>query len=461
MAYRDPEPFDSDLERVRSQLKNLNKKIKRHLYYDETTIQKAGLRKSSATQKKPEEYTIEDMRDKLRVINEYLQRRLTDETVKTPAHELVQEAPEPQIIEQAEPAEITPDETTTLALPEIDQQDTPSTTERLGVGLDLGTAYLVSAREIESQKVFVKNERNAFLSVRSDAATKDLLEKLRIKYALLGDHMYVLGNLALNLAYLFNRDTQHSMSRGILNPSEAESIPIIKLIVQNVLWPPRQPYETCCFSIPANPIDREQDTIYHRGIFEGILKSIGYEPIVIDEGYAVVLSELGYRDFTGIGVSCGGGMVNVCASYKAVPVISFSITRGGDWIDMSAASVLGIPASKVTTFKEQGMNLKAPTTREEEAIAIYYRNYIRYFLEAIAKVFGTSVANSPEFKEPVDIVFAGGSALVGDFLDVVKEELKSVKLGLPIREVKLADEPFTSVTRGCLFHAINSHEGNK
>jgi len=247
------------------------------------------------------------------------------------------------------------------------------------------------------------------------------------------------------------------MSMGILNPSEGESISIIKLIVQNILWEPRQKGEVCCFSVPANPVDKNQDTIYHRSVFEGILKASGFEPVVIDEGYAVVLSELEYKNFTGIGVSCGGGMVNVCASYRSVPLISFSMTRGGDWIDKSTAKVLNMPISQVTTIKEQGMNLKTPRNREEEALAIYYRNYIRYFLENMAQVF-TKAQETPQFSEPVDIVFAGGSSLVGGFIDVVKEELRNVQLGLTINDIKLSEDPFTSVARGCLFQAINTQE---
>jgi len=229
------------------------------------------------------------------------------------------------------------------------------------------------------------------------------------------------------------------------------------LIVQNILWEPRQKGEVCCFSVPANPVDKNQDTIYHRSVFEGILKASGFEPVVIDEGYAVVLSELEYKNFTGVGVSCGGGMVNVCAAYRSVPLISFSTTRGGDWIDKSTAKVLNMPISQVTTIKEQGMNLKAPKSREEEALAIYYRNYIRYFLESMSQVF-TKATETPQFSEPVDIVFAGGSSLVGGFIDVVKEELRNVQLGITINEIKISEDPFTSVARGCLFQAINTQE---
>lgn len=450
--------INQDLEDVRTRLKTLNSRVK-NFSSPLGRLQRTKAAKSqNPSAANVENLSLEEMRDKLKVINQYLRRKLTPETIALSKETVTEAAPE-QIIPDTDALapEQSEEKTTSISLPSSGDPEEKKAPERLGVGLDLGTAYLVASREIEGSKVFVKTERNAFISVRADQSTKELLEKLRIKYASLGNSMYVLGNLALNLANIFNREVQRSMSMGILNPSEAESIPIIKLIVQNILWVPRQKSEICCFSIPANPIDRDQDTIYHRGIFEGILRVLGFEPIVIDEGYAVVLSELGYNDFTGIGVSCGGGMVNVCAAYRSVPILSFSITRGGDWIDKSAAKALNIPVSQVTTIKEQGINLKNPKSREEDALAIYYRNYIIYFLESMAQVFDKS-KETPQFKDPVDIVFAGGSSLAGGFLDVVKEEIQNIRLGVAIGDIKKSDEPFTSVTRGCLFHAINTQE---
>ncbi|MBF0511160.1 MAG: hypothetical protein HQL13_02405, partial [Candidatus Omnitrophica bacterium] len=136
------------------------------------------------------------------------------------------------------------------------------------------------------------------------------------------------------------------------------------------------------------------------------------------------------------------------------PVISFSITRGGDWIDKSAATVLGVPTTRVTTIKEHGMNIKTPVNREEEAIAIYYRNYIHYLIENMARVFDKNT-DTPRFTDAVDLVFAGGSSMVPGFIEVVKEEIKGVKFGFPIGNILQAKEPFTSVVRGCLFNAIN------
>jgi len=478
------ENINNDLEDVGARLKKLNARVR--------SLASGRLGETKAPQQSidnAKNMSVDQMREKLRTINQYLRRKLADGTVI----EIHKEEPTPQAAPPVEPPKmiypepmlkkavsksvvsenvespIVPDnsepptahpqeKTTSVALPSTGSPSSEgSSKERRGVGLDVGTAYLVASREIEGHKVFVKTERNAFLSVRTDQSTQDFLKELRIKYVNLGGNMFVLGNLAHKFANILNSEVQRTMSMGILNPSEGESISIIKLIVQNILWEPRDKGEICCFSVPANPVDRNQDTIYHRSVFEGILKTLGFEPVVIDEGYAVVLSELEYKNFTGIGVSCGGGMVNVCAAYRSVPLISFSMTRGGDWIDKSTAKVLNMPVSQVTTIKEQGMNLKSPKSREEEALAIYYRNYIRYFLENMAQVF-TKSEETPQFSEPVDIVFAGGSSLVGGFLDMVKEELKNVQLGLKVNEIKISEDPFTSVARGCLFQAINIQE---
>ena len=472
------ENINNDLEDVGARLKSLNARI-RSLASGRT----ADTKPSQHTINEVREMSVGQMREKLRTINQYLRRKLANGTVidipqkefpkeipkYTPPEPVLRKTVSKEVVSENVKDDILPDagtsspaqpqeKITSVALPSTGSPSSAgSSIERLGVGLDLGTAYLVASREIEGEKVFVKTERNAFLSVRTDQATQDFLKELRIKYACLGNNVYVLGNLAHKFANILNSEVQRAMSMGILNPSEGESISIIKLIVQNILWEPRQKGEICCFSIPANPVDRNQDTIYHRSVFEGILKASGFEPLVIDEGYAVVLSELEYKNFTGVGVSCGGGMVNVCAAYRSVPLISFSMTRGGDWIDKSTAKVLNMPITQVTTIKEQGMNLKSPRSREEEALAIYYRNYIRYFLENMSQVF-TKAQETPQFSDPVDIVFAGGSSLVGGFLEVVKEELRNVQLGLTINEIKISEDPFTSVARGCLFQAINTQE---
>src|SRR5207245_6264056 len=96
--------------------------------------------------------------------------------------------------------------------------------------------------------------------------------------------------------------------------------------------------QTLYLGVPAPDFGVNDDKFtFHETTLRECLRELGYEPKSISEGLAVVYGELGDSNFTGIGVSCGGGMCNVCLAYLSVPVISFSVSRGGDYIDSSSA----------------------------------------------------------------------------------------------------------------------------
>jgi cell division ATPase FtsA len=229
---------------------------------------------------------------------------------------------------------------------------------------------------------------------------------------------------------------------------------MIKILVENIVGKPKEQGEICYFSVPADPIDMEMNVIYHKGIFEGILRRLGYTPRAIIEGHAVVFSELADEDFTGIGISCGGGLFNVCVCYKTVPAIAFSISRGGDWIDENVARVTGIPVSRATLLKERGVDLMNPKNRVEEAIVIYYRNLINYTLENLKKELTTS-RSMPTFPESISIVCSGGTTLIKGFREVFSDEFKRIDFPLEIKEIRRAADPLNSVARGALIAAIS------
>jgi len=76
---------------------------------------------------------------------------------------------------------------------------------------------------------------------------------------------------------------------------------------------------------------------------------------------SVIYSELADNNFTGLGISFGAGMTNVCLSYYAVPVMKFSVARGGDWVDEQAAARRAPPVDKVTSIKEDDFELDFTT----------------------------------------------------------------------------------------------------
>jgi hypothetical protein len=322
----------------------------------------------------------------------------------------------------------------------------------LGKGLDIGTANLAAAIQDREGGISVVVERNAFLDISSDVYSKNMLTKLKVPYVVHNGQLVVLGEAAFELANVFGKETRRPMKDGLISPNEAHATPMIQLLIGKVLGEPGMPGESVYFSVPAESIDIDNNVVYHQGLFESMLSRMGYTAKAINEAHAVVFSELADSDFTGIGLSFGGGMVNACIAYKSIPCLSFSVARGGDWIDKNVANVLGIKKARATFLKERGVDIRDPKNREEEAIGIYYRNLISYVMQNIKARF-ESTQNMPSFGEPIDIACAGGTSLVGGFIEVFREEFAKIDFPIPVGKIFRAEDALTAVARGCLVAA--------
>jgi hypothetical protein len=326
-----------------------------------------------------------------------------------------------------------------------------------GRGLDIGTCNLVSASEKLDGNSAYRSLRNAFLDVDINDFTKKMLTKLGVQYVMHNKRMYVLGSPAFELANIFNRETRRPMSSGLISPNEADALPIIRLLISQVLGEPARENEPCFYSVPGEPVDSQMNVVYHRDIFEGLLTKLGFKPQWMMEAHALVFAELADDDFTGVAISCGAGMFNICVSYKTVPAVTFSTSRGGDWVDVNAAMVLGMKAPRVTAIKEKGIDLMHPKNREEEALVIYYRNLINYTLVNIKQRF-ESAEGIPTFPDAVDIVCAGGTSKPDGFVELFEEEFKRIEFPLEVKKIRRAEDPLNAIAQGCLMAARSSIE---
>jgi predicted nucleic acid-binding Zn-ribbon protein len=321
-----------------------------------------------------------------------------------------------------------------------------------GKGLDIGTVNLVASEQNQDGDVELRLQRNVFIDVEITPYTKAMLSRLTVPYVIQGKRMYVLGESAFQLANVLNRRTRRPMKDGLISPKEQDALPVMKLMIGSILGEPRAPGEVCFYSVPGDPVDSDMSVAYHRDLFDAVLKSLGYKPSHILEGHAVTFAELTEEDFTGIGVSCGGGMFNVCVAYKSMPALTFSTARSGDWVDMNVAQVLGIKPEKAAQIKEKGVDLMKPMNREEDAVAIYYRNLIQYNITNIAERF-RSADNMPTFNDPITIVFSGGTSMAGNFIELVKDVFKKIEFPIPVKDIRLAKDPLNATAKGALVAA--------
>jgi len=324
-------------------------------------------------------------------------------------------------------------------------------------GLDVGTMNIVCA-EKEADTIVFTQQRNAFLELDASELTKSMLDAARVLYVQKDDKFYILGDDAFKFANVFKRPVRRPMKHGIISPEEKESIPIIKLLIERILGAPSKYNEILYMSSPADPIDLNVNVLYHKKTMEALTKRLGYETYVIDEGLAVVYSELSKYGFTGIGISIGAGLTNVTVAYMATPVVSFSIAKGGDWIDEQVAIATGLTKERVTAIKEREFSLEQEFElgSVEGALSIYYDALITYIVQNLKRKLAE--VTPPEAEFPIAI--AGGSTKPKGFLELFERRLTEAKLPIDISKIKMAQEPLYSVARGCLIAAL-TREGSE
>ena len=338
----------------------------------------------------------------------------------------------------------------------------------MAVGLDCGTSFYIAAREDS-----IKKQRNAFLTVDGEAnQAKRMLKRQRIPFVEKANKVHIVGQHAFNYAQIFSTaQLRRPMKSGLLNPEERDSLPVLNAIVGELVGKAKD-NETCVYCIPAKPIDQERETSYHEDVLKTIIDSYGYNTKVIEEAVALGYEGLVDNNLTGISISMGAGMCNVAVMYQGMTAVSFSVARGGDWVDQNVAADTGVAVAKVQNIKESSNLLdltkgKVFDIYEEEsedanvihAIRSYYGALITYLLTNLKAQF-EGTANVPQFQEPVPLIFGGGTALVKGFLDVVHEQFDQDNFPIQVSEIKIIEDSHTAVSRGCLSEAQIIEEEN-
>jgi len=328
------------------------------------------------------------------------------------------------------------------------------------IGFDCGTYNLVCCSRSEDEDFSYKREVNAFLEIPLEnrfvfnmmkSAGVPLIERNNVAYAL--------GESAVNMAYTMSQiELKRPMTQGCVNPKEKDAFQIMSVMMHSLIDGVNKDGETLYYSVPANAINQETDADYHQRILEAIFRAYknetGYKVSAhpINEALALVYAELASKAYTGIGVSCGAGMVNICYSMYGNPVFSFSIVNSGDWIDRQAAKATGETIAFINVEKTKMDLTKNPSTLVERAINTQYKLMIEHTVGSIKKGFA-DITKTVRTDSPVDIVVAGGTSSPNGFAELFKEVISQTELPIKIGNVIRPSDPLYSVARGCLLAA--------
>ncbi|QQS44871.1 MAG: cell division FtsA domain-containing protein [Acidobacteriota bacterium] len=320
------------------------------------------------------------------------------------------------------------------------------------VGLDIGTSRIVMAGGPNGHKAVT--QLNAFVGVPYSKMTEAILQQNKMVYHRNGKELYVFGNDSERFASFFNAVPRRPMQYGVLNPQEPMGQQIIQAIIESIL-PRARKNELLSFSVPGKGEGADTNLVYHEAILKNLAQSLGYEAKAVNEGLAVVFAELQNENFTGIGISCGGGMCNVCVAFLSVPMLTFSIPLGGDYIDSSVSAVVDEPVTRVRLIKEESLDLsRQPKDKVTSALHIYYEEVINTLVDTLREEFEKS-RQLPKIDRAMPIVLSGGTAKPKGFLQKFESIVRSGGFPVHISDVRLASDPLTATARGCYIAAMS------
>jgi len=329
-----------------------------------------------------------------------------------------------------------------------------------GKGCDVGTSFIVLAKETPNG-IEYKDFRDAFYVIKPTTPVsvkmieKGLTGKVFIKDT---DGSFVLlGKDAIEKAVERNDNAKRPMKKGVVSAQEKDAKRILAFILKEVAGTASEPNEKLIFCVPAQPVDVEDDDFdigYHEDVLKSIFQECGYDARSINEAEAICYAELEAEDYTGISVSAGSGMQNVCVMLNGEPTVKFSTTKSGDFIDRMAAVATGEKDTVVQAEKEGGeFVIGQPNDNPVlAAVSAYYERLIDYTTKQLAASL-TNHKSLPKFKQPLRIVVAGGTSLAKGYVEMFHKKLLENNFPLPIKEVVHAADPLHAVAKGCLIAA--------
>lgn len=328
------------------------------------------------------------------------------------------------------------------------------------VGFDVGTYNLISSRRVENE---IKNRKevNCFLELPLEnrfmfnmlkSANVPIIEREKVAY--------VVGQRAVDMAYTLPQiQLRRPMKDGCLNPQEKDAFRILSIMIHSLIGEVEKDKDILYYCVPANAVNQETDADYHNSVLQSIFKAYNVngkkvQAFPINEALCLVFAELFEKQYTGIGISFGAGMVNLCYSIFSQPVFQMSLVNAGDWVDKMAAKACGETPTVINKEKTKIDLTKPVNNLVERAIKTQYELLIQKTVSEIKKAIIAAGAKA-HTEQPLDIILGGGTASPAGFVELFQEAVKESEWPIPVGQVKRPDDHLYTVARGALIAAEN------
>lgn len=301
----------------------------------------------------------------------------------------------------------------------------------MSIGLDLGSTEFRSIRQ-QGARLIGRTCAVESLALPDTAAHRRLLDRDRVGYVEFGGQLQILGAASREWSELLSLPVAPLLVDGLLPGDDGITRRLLALIVDAVLPMPRIPGEVCCLTIPGEllPTDDSPERLF----FQRLVRLRGYNPLMIGQGHALALAELGACGFSGLGICIGAS------------VSEFSLNHSGRELARCA-----IPWGLSSLPMETQQRLQAGSTARGGA-----RQQLTDFLVELLLEAGERIAQHDGFRvlqQPVGVVIGGGIAGIPGITEIGNAAWSRAAWPIQTRFLNISAHSEYTIARGGLIRA--------
>ena len=328
------------------------------------------------------------------------------------------------------------------------------------ISLDLGSHSFRSLRSAGDHLV-ARRMRSTYCTLSDSETHRRLLERTGTEFLTCDQHLVLIGEPAIEISRLLQIPCLELLPRGQLAAHDPISRQIINLLI-DALLPQAEAGGVCCFT--HGGAMRRSLVAAQLDFFSRLIRLRGYTPLPLPAGQALILAELVEDRFTGIGVVVGAAACEVTVTQLGQELHSWTIPRGGRWIDEHMARERGdllhdaagqrlLDLDKAALDREAlAPAVLAPVSRDEKLLA----RLCRELTWEIADDLCQKLREDPRLgslPRPLSLVCGGGIAQVPGFGDLLQDALHLRDAANPVGRIVTADSSPYTIARGLLVHA--------
>ncbi|QDU78662.1 hypothetical protein Pla110_03660 [Polystyrenella longa] len=333
----------------------------------------------------------------------------------------------------------------------------------MSISLDVGTDTLKSLRR-QGNQLIAKKCRGLFAVMDGSETRRELLNNLKIPYSTAEEQIVLMGDAASHYGEMFQTSSLSLFTEAKSRSDEAVlSAEVLQALIQSILDKPRYAQETCAVVLPATNVNRK--------LITAAIRDLGYQPLIISSGMAIILAEMVKTSFNGIGLSLGAGSCTMSLAHHGEEVARYTLPLGANWVDEQLAEAnedIGfdsrghryLKTERVRNWKESHTGAFVnPSTEGELILKEVYTQMLKELFTQAGENFSLipRVLNSPQ---PMTMAVSGGPSRLPGIREMIERTLLTTPFPIEINRVRVVSESLYVVSRGALIHAELEQESS-